>query len=125
MTTRIYHLVPQSYHQQHLADKHYMPAAFAEESFIHCTAQLDVLLIIANRYFPTLAEPLLVYTIAEARLTSPLKYETPSPPDGHTEEAPDIKTIRFPHIYGPLNRDAIISVTALKWAATGQWTWPE
>jgi uncharacterized protein (DUF952 family) len=121
----IYHLVPQSYHIAQSPAEPYRPATFAEEGFIHCTAEPEVLLEIANLYFTGLDELLLVYTIDEERLTSPLKYEPPAQVAGAEDQPGPADDTLFPHIYGPLNREAILEVGALKRDSAGRWVWPK
>ena len=123
MPSTIYHLVPQSYHQAQPIENPYVAATFAEEGFIHCTADLGTLVQVANAYFAQLAEPLVCYAINETKLISPVKYEPPIPvansgikPNSYTSEA-----IRFPHIYGPINRDAIIEIITLRRDDTNRW----
>lgn len=116
MSSTIYHLVPQSYHQTQPTDKPYVAATLVEEGFVHCTADQDTLVRVANAYFAQLAEPLLCYAIDEARLVSPVRYEPPIPvaDSGVKPKSYAADGILFPHIYGPINRDAIIKVTILR-----------
>ena len=119
----IYHLVPAPYYEAQPATHPYLPDGFEEEGFIHCTAGLPLLLKIANLYFAGLPDSLLVLEIDPARLTSPLKFEAPLPPANAPAEAsghdPDQL---FPHIYGPINREAIVRVFLLVRGEVGQWT---
>ena len=73
----------------------YAPASLAHEGFIHLStaAQLPRT---AARFFAGRGD-LLVVTVDEARLRAPLRFE---PVDGD----------EFPHLYGPLNRDAVVDV---------------
>ena len=126
--TTIYHLVPQSYHLQYPADQPYYPATFDEEGFIHCTAEPDLLQTIANLFFAALEEPLLVYELDTAKLTSPLKYESPTPAPTDTTPIvanPISDTQLFPHIYGPINRQAISNIHTLQRNSKKQWVWLE
>jgi uncharacterized protein (DUF952 family) len=62
----------------------------------------------ANRFYAE-AEDLLLLHVDAQRLSSPLR-----------EEASGIGEI-FPHIYGPLNRDAVVTVEALWRGPDGHW----
>jgi uncharacterized protein (DUF952 family) len=79
----------------------YSPASLDTEGFIHCSRPEQVLGT-ANRFFRGQRD-LLILSIDEPRLAAPLKYEPPAPADGG--EPPDA---RFPHLYGPLNLDAVV-----------------
>ncbi|MEV7967710.1 DUF952 domain-containing protein [Sphaerisporangium sp. NPDC088356] len=72
----------------------------AEEGFIHACADLDQLRGVAERYYTGVSEPLVVLTVDPGVLTCPVLLEVAP----GTEEA-------FPHIYGPLPVEAVVSVT--------------
>jgi uncharacterized protein (DUF952 family) len=77
----------------------YLPRDFPAEGFIHCCSagQLPGVL---QRYYAGRGDLLLLH-IDPAKLLAPLRYEGAS--NGDT----------FPHIYGPLNKDAVESVEPL------------
>lgn len=77
--------------------------------FIHAALAQQVAGV-ANLFYRDCEEPLCVLAIDEARLTAELVYER----IGGTE--------RFPHIYGPLNRDAVVDVMDLRRSAQGLYT---
>src|SRR5512138_2989515 len=86
----------------------YRPESFETDGFIHCSTGTQVLPV-ADKYYPGRGG-LLVLTIEPARLSSDLKWEPPSdgaPPPGVPEGE------QFPHIYGPINLDAIVKVLDL------------
>jgi uncharacterized protein (DUF952 family) len=118
----IYHLVPAQYYDAQPPDQPYLPQSFEQEGFIHCTAALPLLQKIANLYFASLPDSLLVLEIDPARLQAPLKYEAPITPPG--EKSDHEPGVLFPHIYGPLNREAIIKVFALERDEAGHWGLP-
>jgi uncharacterized protein (DUF952 family) len=98
VTNIIYHLVPIDYWESQPADRPYTPADFAREGFIHCTQGDEQLAIVANRYYRNDQRTWYVLVIAEDALASELKYEPGA--DGGL----------YPHIYGPLNREAVIDM---------------
>lgn len=98
MTDVIYHLVPADYWDAQPADQPYMPADFEREGFIHCTRGEEQIAIVANRYYRNDRRAWLVLILDEQAVTSETKYEP-----GHDGQL-------YPHIYGPLNRDAIREV---------------
>jgi len=72
---------------------------------------------VANEIFQG-QENLLLLCIDESKLTSALRWEAPAHPEGAPTndskgEAP------FPHLYGPLNLEAVVGVFALCAAESG------
>jgi GrpB-like predicted nucleotidyltransferase (UPF0157 family)/uncharacterized protein (DUF952 family) len=78
----------------------YEPASLATEGFIHLS-DLEQVVRVADRAFCGTPD-LVLLCVASARLDVPLRYE-------HVEEAGE----RFPHLYGPLNVDAVVQTIAL------------
>ncbi len=113
------------------ADQPYAPAAAASDGFIHCTAGDELLLQIANRWYKDRPGEYLVLSIDETKLTAPVKWEPPEPPAPpappeavaeYGSPAAAEPQIAFPHIYGPINRDAIAGVRVAVRAADGAFT---
>jgi uncharacterized protein (DUF952 family) len=102
----IYHLVLRRVWEKN-ADRPYRADSLASEGFIHCSFD-EQLAWVANRFYAD-AEDLLLLHIDVERLTSPLR-----------EEPCETGEI-FPHIHGPLNRDAVVKVEALERGAGGRW----
>jgi uncharacterized protein (DUF952 family) len=74
--------------------------SLADEGFIHCSTHAQAQAT-ANRIF-TGSGDLLLLELDPARLTAPLKWE----------RATDVGD-EFPHIYGPLNLDAVVGTRPL------------
>ncbi len=102
----IYHLVLRRFWEKN-ADQPYRHDSLAREGFIHCSFA-EQLPWVANRFYAE-AEDLLLLHIDPERLASPLR-----------EEPCDTGEI-FPHIYGPLNRDAVMKVETLMRGGDGRW----
>ncbi|HRV91246.1 MAG TPA: DUF952 domain-containing protein [Anaerolineae bacterium] len=117
----IYHLVPQSYYLVQSPNQPYLPVLFVQEGFIHCTAGIEMLLQVANAFFADLPEPLLALEIDPDRLTAPLKFEPPASPKSVDSDFTPEPDRLFPHIYGPLNREAIKRTITLQRSRSGQW----
>lgn len=83
----------------------YTPAAYAQEGFIHTTRRRDLIVAVANRYYRADRRPYLLLTVDLDRATAPWRY------DAAGEE--------YPHLYGALNRDAIVGSEPLPRAADG------
>ena len=98
MTGVIYHLVPSDYWESQPTDRLYTPADFAREGFIHCTRGEEQITVVANRYYRNDRRAWHVLVIDEQAVSSEIKYE------------PGRDGLLYPHIYGPLNREAVLNV---------------
>ncbi len=96
----------------------YRPASLDSEGFVHCSADDATTLAVATAFYAHLADDLVAAVVDPGRLTSTLVREPaePGPPPG--VEA----TVRFPHVYGPIDPEAVIGFRRLSWrdgVATG------
>jgi uncharacterized protein (DUF952 family) len=107
MSNVIYHLVPFDYWDALPTDRSYVPADFEREGFIHCTRGVEQLTVVANRYYRNDPREWLVLVLDEQAITSEIKYE------------PGGDGLLYPHIYGPLNRDAVREVRSMPRSAEG------
>ncbi len=96
----LYHLVKVDYWEAHEIQTAYTPETYSEEGFIHLSTQSQVAGVL-ERYYQNV-RPLLLLHLDETRFTAPLTFE------------PSTNGELFPHLYGPLNRDAIVSVEEIK-----------
>ena len=119
----IYHLVTQSDFQALSQNNVYIPALFEQDGFIHCTVEPDTLLAVANDYFSAVTGPVLVLVIDLQRVEAEVKFEPPTPIAGGGESHLR-ESLLFPHIYGPLNLDAVVNVGSLE-KKNGQFFWPK
>lgn len=97
----------------------YRADSLETEGFIHCSTSEQVLPVAENFYKGK--GRLLLLMIDPSLLVSGLKWEPPSggtPPPGVPEGA------QFPHIYGPINLDAIVKVFDLESNPNGKYTLP-
>ena len=105
----IYHITSRSAWETAQRQGSYVAASLASEGLIHASTQSQVVPV-AELYYPGQSD-LVVLVIDPVRLTSKLKWESPTggqPPAGVPE------TDLFPHIYGPLNLEAVVNVVDLK-----------
>ena len=91
-----YHLAPAEVWEAQADTGAYVPEAFAADGFIHCTDGEVNLLAVANTYYQTDKRPYLVLVIDPERVAAPIRYEDPER--------------IYPHVYGSLNRDAVVEV---------------
>jgi uncharacterized protein (DUF952 family) len=89
----------------------YIPPEFEREGFIHCTDGREAVSIVLTTYYKDSTGPWLVLYVDLDRVTAPVKYEDPAEV--------------FPHIYGPLNRDAILAAREIRRAADGTFLQPD
>lgn len=93
----LYHMLPEDEWNRALAEQRYEPATLAEEGFIHLSPTPDVVLHVANHFYAAEPGAWVVLVLDRARLASPVQWD----PVGETF---------FPHLYGPLNLDAVMSI---------------
>jgi uncharacterized protein (DUF952 family) len=96
----IYHVTTLAQWQQAQQQGFYEAASLATEGFIHASRAGQVAAVL-ERYYKHETGLVLLH-IDEVRLTSPLTYEL----------APSVNE-EFPHIYGPLNTDAVCKAEPL------------
>jgi uncharacterized protein (DUF952 family) len=80
----------------------YAPITLTNEGFIHCST-VEQLVQTANLLFSR-QHDLVIVCIDEKRLKSQLVYEAPASAGHESSDGP------FPHLYGPLNLDAVTGV---------------
>ncbi|MGZ6316951.1 MAG: DUF952 domain-containing protein [Anaerolineales bacterium] len=96
----------------------YSAPSLEQDGFIHAST-LKQVLPVASRYYKG-QSGLLLLEIDPARLTSELKWEPPS--GGPLPGVPEGDA--FPHIYGPINLDAVIQVVDFEPDENGDFTLP-
>jgi uncharacterized protein (DUF952 family) len=118
--SHILHLAPAKYFQAIPPDRPYLPIDYERERLVHCTQHAELLLQVANAFYKDMAGDFVVLVIDEDRLGAPVKYEPAAPVSGG-EPIPGNATL-FPHVYGPINRDAIVDVVGVRRDAQGAFT---
>ena len=113
----ILHLVRAEYFEALPESESYLSETFAADGFIHCTGDSATLLEVANHFYQIVPGHMLVLVIALDRLTAEVKWEAPVHPNG-TPSQPEPSRL-FPHIYGPVNRNAIVGIRAARRAPDG------
>jgi uncharacterized protein (DUF952 family) len=87
-----------------------VPESLATEGFIHCST-VEQVVATADRIFQG-SGALLLLVVDPDRLTAPLKWERATDVDAE-----------FPHVFGPLNVDAVVG-TAVMVEGTGGYVLP-
>ncbi|MEY9874185.1 uncharacterized protein (DUF952 family) [Streptacidiphilus sp. MAP12-33] len=113
----IYHVVPLA-EWAAAPELPYAPASLDAEGFVHCSPDEATTLAVVNAFYRDAPRPLLALLIDERRLSAECVFEEalPAPPPGVAAE------VRFPHVFGPLNRDAVTEVLRVAWDAEGRAT---
>ena len=100
-----YHLVPRAVWDSQRHSPEYLPEAFPVDGSIHCTNGLDELINVANPYYADDPREFVVLALEVTRISAPVRYDDPHQ--------------GFPHIYGPLNTDAVVQQTSVERSGEG------
>jgi len=98
MSDLIYHITSKADWEAAQKSGKYEADTLGKQGFIHCS-KLDQILRVANDFYHG-RHGLVLLAIDPGKLTSPLRWE---PGEDLTEEF-------FPHIYGPINLEAVYNV---------------
>ena len=110
MTRLIFHITTAPEWDAARSAGEYRAPSLETEGFIHCSNE-DQVAGVANRFYADQAD-LLVLCIDAGRLAAPVRDE-----DAGTGE-------RFPHVYGPIEREAVVEVRELRRDPAGRWHFP-
>jgi uncharacterized protein (DUF952 family) len=97
----ILRITPRAKWEQAVAEGEYRSDDLATEGFIHCSTP-EQLPWVAEKFYKGQAG-LVVLRIDPEKLKPPLKWENP-----------EDSSNPFPHIYGPINLDAVVEVVPLE-----------
>jgi uncharacterized protein (DUF952 family) len=106
-------MVPREYYDVQPADQDYQPEPMAtgKEEFIHCTTGPQNMVDTAHRYYRNDPRSYYLLVIDLDKVRAPTRYDAPNQ--------------IYPHIYGPLNRDAILEVRNFERAPDGTFLLPD
>lgn len=107
----IYHMLPSAVWQTQPLDQPYLGDTLATEGFIHCTAEPERLLLVANTWYKNRPGEWSILCIDEQRIEADVRWEENH---GHV----------FPHIYGPLNLNAVTATLPFPRRQDGQFFLP-
>ena len=97
----IYHVIDKGSWENAVEQGYYEAPSLHTEGFIHTSSSKEQVAGVLERYYKDKKDLLLLH-IDETKLTASLKYEL----------APSVNEM-FPHIFGPLNTDAVIQTESL------------
>lgn len=100
MTRATLHLVPEADWEAHDPEGPYLPAAYANDGFVHCTDGDEEMIAVANRFYRDDPRPFLLLTLDLERTGSPWRFDEPGSP--------------YPHVYGPIDPASVIEVRSIE-----------
>jgi uncharacterized protein (DUF952 family) len=112
----VLHLMPAEQWTTLSAQEAIVNPSLATEGFIHCTDDADVLLQVANAFYSAVIGEFVVVYVDTDRLTSTCIWEAPAHISGSGPAFAD----QFPHVYGPIDRAAVIRVQRVVRSADGR-----
>jgi uncharacterized protein (DUF952 family) len=115
--TYILHIITRERWEAAQHEPEYYGESLAAEGFLHFSTPAQVVGVADARFRG--AQNLQLLVVDAARLTAPLRYEAPF----KSTRAHEVGQL-FPHLYGPLNRDAVIAVVDFPPRADGNFDLP-
>lgn len=113
----IFHIVSKPEWQNAIRTGTYEPASVKTEGFVHCSTRRQTAAT-ANRFFRGRRD-LVLLCIEPERLTARLRFERPADiSDARAQEL-------FPHVYGPINLDAVVQEIDLPCDGNGTFRLPD
>ena len=106
MTRPTLHLVPEGVWDAHDPAEPYLPAAYPEDGFVHCTDGDEAMIAVANRFYRDDPRPFLLLTLDLDRTASRWRFDDPSG--------------IYPHVYGPIDKAAVTDVRRMVRGPTGR-----
>jgi uncharacterized protein (DUF952 family) len=94
-----YHLVPAEVWASADPTRPFEAGSLATEGFVHCTDGAEELVATGDRHLRDDPRPYLVLTLDLDRIGSPWRYDVPGSP--------------YPHVYGPIDRAAVVAVAPI------------
>jgi uncharacterized protein (DUF952 family) len=106
--TVTFHLTPRERWDAQRANTAYTPEPFESEGFIHCTDGEANVVAVGNRYYTGDPRGMVCLVIDCELVNQEIRYEDPER--------------IYPHIFGPLNTNAVVDVRSVRREADGSFT---
>jgi uncharacterized protein (DUF952 family) len=117
----IYHIATEKDYLHSIKSDNYIPTNFNEIGFVHCALEVSVISV-ANDYYSTVEDNLLLLKIDPLKLQSETKYESAAPEKGAGTQHINTSLV-FPHVYGPIDNSSIEGIGMLLKGKNG-YVWP-
>jgi uncharacterized protein (DUF952 family) len=104
------HLVPEDTWGARDAAVPYLPAAYSQDGFVHCTDGDAEMVAVANRFYAADPREFLLLTVDLERTGSPWRFDDPGQ--------------RYPHVYGPIDPASVVEVRRMARSDGGAFTGP-
>lgn len=117
----ILHITTYADWENALGEGVYRSESLNTDGFIHCSTSKQVVEV-ANRFYAG-RDDLVLLCIDRKKVQSLVHFEAPVHPDGSLKTADTIEL--FPHIYGPLNLDAVVQVIEFAPDSDGYFRMPD
>ena len=114
MDEPIVHIAARADWEDALTSGRYVPPGFDADGFVHCSFAEQVVPV-ADAFYAGRTD-LVLLVIDLGRLSAELRVEPPVPPTGGDE--------RFPHVYGPIEVDAVTDVVDFPCGPDGRFALP-
>jgi uncharacterized protein (DUF952 family) len=118
MSEKIIHLTSRQAWESAQQDGDYRAASLDAEGFIHCSTT-DQIVRVANAFYAG-QHGLVLLLVEPDALTAELKWEPPAGPPPDNSAVSEF----FPHIYGPLNLEAVVEVLPFEPDDSGRFSLP-
>jgi uncharacterized protein (DUF952 family) len=115
----LFHIISQMQWEKAQVTGTYQPDSLQNDGFIHLSTEEQVLFV-ANQFYHGRSN-LLLLKIDPRKLKAEVILESPIHPK--PLETTQVQPFsQFPHLYGELNLDAVVSATPLLWDQSGKFT---
>jgi uncharacterized protein (DUF952 family) len=104
------HLVPEPTWDGHDPRAAYLPDAYADDGFVHCTDGDEAMVLVANRFYAADPRPFLLLTLDLDRTGSPWRFDDAGE--------------RYPHIYGPIDPASVVEIRRMARDSEGRFIGP-
>ncbi|MFE3323586.1 DUF952 domain-containing protein [Streptomyces sp. NPDC059176] len=99
-----------------IPERPYAPASLAAEGFVHCSPDERTTLAVVNAFYRETTGPLMALLIDEGKLLAPVRRE----PAGSVPPPGVAPGTLFPHVYGPIDRSAVVGMLEVQRDGSGQ-----
>ena len=119
----IYHIVKASDFRKNIIGSMYVPESMLREGFIHCTFGKNTTVFVMEDFFSDVSGMIYLLKIVTNAVIAPVRFEDAASSSEGRKKHLEVETV-FPHIYGPLNLDAVEGLGVIG-RSGDKFLWPE